>query len=118
MKIKQFLLMQDLIVGIGNIYADECLFAAGIRPLRQVKTLKPAEISKLRRSIIKKLKEAVKLGGTSVNTFVDSEGKKGKFIEKLVVYQRGGEKCFKCKSILKQTKIAGRGTVYCPKCQR
>ncbi len=117
-KIKQLLLSQDLIVGIGNIYADESLFVAGINPLRQVKTLSQLEIKKLHQSIIKILKQAVKSGGTSVNTFVNSDGQRGKFVEKLKVYGRGGLKCFNCKSILIKTKLGGRGTVYCKKCQK
>jgi formamidopyrimidine-DNA glycosylase len=118
LKIKQLLMTQELIAGIGNIYADESLFAAGISPLRQAKTLKPAEIKKLHQAIVKKLKAAVKLGGTSVNTFVHPSGERGRFVEKLKVYGRGGQKCLRCKSILKKIKLAGRGTVYCPNCQK
>ncbi|MBU1131585.1 bifunctional DNA-formamidopyrimidine glycosylase/DNA-(apurinic or apyrimidinic site) lyase [Patescibacteria group bacterium] len=117
LKIKQLLMMQELIAGIGNIYADESLFEAKISPLRQAKSLKSAEVKKLYQSIIKKLKEAIKLGGTSVNTFVSSSGERGRFAGKLKVYKRAGQKCLRCKSILKKTKIGGRGTVYCLKCQ-
>lgn len=118
LKIKQLLMMQELIAGIGNIYADESLFLSGISPLRQAKTLRPAKISQLRQSIIKKLTEAIKFGGTSVNTFVHPNGERGRFVERLKVYQRSGQKCLRCGSILKRIKIGGRGTVYCEKCQR
>ncbi len=107
LKIKQLLMRQELIAGIGNIYADESLFEARIRPQRTIRLLKPLEI-----------KEAIKFGGTSVNTFVHPSGKKGNFIKKLKVYQRAGKKCLRCGSILRKTKIGGRGTVYCEKCQK
>ncbi|OGY89845.1 MAG: DNA-formamidopyrimidine glycosylase [Candidatus Komeilibacteria bacterium RIFCSPLOWO2_01_FULL_45_10] len=118
LKIKQFLLNQELIAGIGNIYADESLFASGILPSRQVKSLKAEEVKKLRQSVIKKLKEAIKFGGTSVNTFVHPSGERGKFMARLKVYQRGGQKCLCCGKILKKIRLGGRGTVYCFKCQK
>ena len=118
LKIKQLLLDQSLIAGIGNIYADESLFAAGIRPNRRSGILQDIEITKLHQAIIKNLKAAIKLGGTSVNTFVSSSGQRGKFVEKLQVYGRGGKICFNCNSILQKIKLSGRGTVYCPKCQK
>ncbi|MBU1036663.1 bifunctional DNA-formamidopyrimidine glycosylase/DNA-(apurinic or apyrimidinic site) lyase [Patescibacteria group bacterium] len=118
LKIKQFLMMQELIAGIGNIYADESLFKAKISPLRIIKSLKSKEIENLHSSIITILKKAIKLGGTSVNTFVHPTGKRGNFVAKLKVYQRGGKKCLGCGQILKKTKINGRGTVYCSKCQK
>lgn len=118
LKIKQFLMNQELIAGIGNIYADESLFDAKIKPLRQVKSLKPAEIKRIHQSIIKKLKEAIKSGGTSVSTFVSASGERGKFVEKLKVYKRAGKKCKRCQNVLKRVKIGGRGTVYCSKCQK
>jgi len=118
LKIKQFLLAQELIAGIGNIYADESLFAAKIKPMRQAKTLKSAEIKKLHQAIISKLKEAVKYGGTSVNTFVSATGQRGRFADMLKVYQRGGQKCGNCRTVLSKAKIGGRGTVYCARCQK
>jgi len=117
LKIKQLLMMQELIAGIGNIYADESLFDARVNPLQRVRTLTQTQIKNLHQSIIKKLTEAIKFGGTSVNTFVHPSGERGKFVSQLKVYQRGGQKCFKCGSILKRIKIGGRGTVYCEKCQ-
>jgi formamidopyrimidine-DNA glycosylase len=118
LKIKQLLMMQELIAGIGNIYADECLYESRISPLRAAKSLKPPEILKLHQTIIRLLKQAIKLGGTSVKTFVSSSGEKGDFVKKLQVYQRGKEKCYNCRSPLERIKIGGRGTVYCPKCQK
>ena len=118
LKIKQLLLLQELIAGIGNIYADESLFMARINPGRQSRSLTSAEIRRLRSTIISKLKEAIALGGTSVNTFVSSSGRRGRFVEKLKVYQRSGQKCYRCKSILTKTVIGGRGTVYCSHCQK
>lgn len=118
LKIKQLLLSQELIAGIGNIYADESLFASGIRPTRLASSLKNNEVKRLHYSIIKKLKEAIKFGGTSVNTFVHPSGERGKFVTRLKVYKRGGQKCLRCQSILKKIKVNGRGTVFCEKCQK
>lgn len=118
LKIKQLLMIQELIAGIGNIYTDESLFEAKISPLKSVKSLKSNEVERLHQSIIKKLKEAIKFGGTSVNTFVSSSGKRGRFMEKLKVYHRGGQRCLHCGLILSKIKISGRGTVYCKKCQK
>ena len=118
LKIKQLLMMQELIAGIGNIYADESLFKARILPSRPAKTLKPSEVSLLYKSIKALLKEAIRLGGTSVNTFVHPSGAKGSFVEKLKVYKKSGQKCSRCNQILKKTRIGGRGTVYCANCQK
>jgi formamidopyrimidine-DNA glycosylase len=117
LKIKQLLMMQELIAGIGNIYADESLFAAKILPVRQSKTLKPAEVKVLYGAIKKVLHLAVTVGGTSVNTFVHPTGERGGMAEKLKVYQRGGQKCLRCGAILHKIKLGGRGTVFCSKCQ-
>lgn len=118
MKIKQLLMSQELIAGIGNIYADESLFAGGIMPTRLAGKVKPAAAKKLRQKIIRILKQAIRLGGTSVNTFLHPNGGRGGFVEKLKVYQRGNQPCFKCGTSLKKIKLAGRGTVYCPNCQK
>ncbi|MDP2586723.1 MAG: bifunctional DNA-formamidopyrimidine glycosylase/DNA-(apurinic or apyrimidinic site) lyase [Candidatus Komeilibacteria bacterium] len=118
LKIKQFLMEQGLIAGIGNIYADESLFDSSIHPLRPAFKLKDEEIKGLRQSIIKKLRQAIKLGGTSVNTFVSASGERGGFVAKLKVYQRGGQPCLRCHSILSKIKLGGRGTVFCSNCQK
>ena len=117
-KIKPLLMDQKFIAGIGNIYAAESLHLSGIDPRRQAKTLKPGEIKKLFQNIKKVLADAIKYGGTSTNTYVDIYGKKGNFVPRLKVYGRGGEACKKCKTKLKNIKLAQRGTVYCPKCQK
>lgn len=117
-KIKPLLMDQKFIVGVGNIYAAEALFMSGIDPHRPAKSLKLPEIKKLFQNIKKVLTDAIKLGGTSANTYVDIYGKKGNFVPKLKVYGRGGEPCKKCRTKLKNIKLAQRGTVYCPRCQK
>ena len=118
LKIKQLLLSQELIAGIGNIYADESLFASLIDPRRLAGSLKSGEIKNLRLKIIKILKQAIALGGTSVSTFLHPSGERGKFVEKLKVYKRGNLKCFICGNILSKIKLGGRGTVFCSNCQK
>lgn len=117
--IKAFLLNQKYVAGIGNIYADETLFEAGILPGRKTESLKAAEIKKLHQAIRKILKKAVKYRGTSFNDYVDTDGKKGGFLKLLKVYGREKEKCRRCKKgVIQKTKLAGRGTRYCNECQK
>lgn len=116
--IKQILLDQKYVSGIGNIYADEALFAARIKPFRQAKTLKPAEIKKLWQAIPKILRLAIKHRGTSFNDYVDAQGQAGNFIKHLRVYGRSGQKCKNCGQPLKKIKLGGRGTHWCDKCQK
>ena len=116
--IKAFLLDQHVIAGIGNIYADEILFASGVSPLRRTNTLKPQEIITLHQEIKKILKKAIQYRGTTFNNFVDSSGKKGNFIKFLKVYQKEKQDCPCCKQSIKKIKVAGRGTRYCLKCQK
>ena len=118
MKIKQLLLEQKLISGIGNIYAQEACFTASVLPTRRAKNLKPNEIKKLYESIRKVLSEAIKYGGSSAENYLNLYGEKGGFVPRLKVYGRGGMKCKRCGSILKSIKLGGRGTVYCGKCQK
>lgn len=118
LKIKQFLMRQEIIAGIGNIYTDESLFEARVRPERRIKTLKEHEIKKLYQAIKKILKSAISHGGTSVNTFIQPTGERGRFIKKLKVYQRGGKPCVNCRNVLSKIKVGGRGTVFCPHCQK
>jgi len=117
-KIKAALLNQKLVAGLGNIYADEVLWDAGINPNRPVKKVTPAEMKKLFQAINKIIKLAVKHRGTTFSDYVDSSGRKGNFSRFLKVYGRGGEKCPKCQTTLKKEKVAGRGTHYCPVCQK
>lgn len=115
--IKAFLLDQSIIAGIGNIYADEILFASKINPLRKVSDLNKGEIKFIFNNIYKILKLAVDKKGTTFSDYVDAEGKSGGFLKMLKVYGRDGDGCYKCAGIIKKIKVAGRGTHYCPKCQ-
>ena len=116
--IKSVLLDQKIIAGIGNIYADESCFAAKILPTRQASTLTKVELAKLHKVINLILAKAVKLRGTTFNNFVDGFGNKGNFVKYLKVYGRGGLSCLVCKSKLQKSRVAGRGTVFCVKCQK
>lgn len=116
--IKQVLLDQKYISGIGNIYADESLFMARIKPFRRVKTLNNREIKKLWRAIPKILKYAIKHRGTSFNDYVDARGEAGNFIKYLKVYGQEGKKCKNCGGPVKKMKLGSRGTHWCDKCQK
>jgi formamidopyrimidine-DNA glycosylase len=116
--IKAFLLDQKIIAGLGNIYVDESLFLAGIKPMRVASSLKALEIKKLYQEINKVIKKAIASRGTTFNNYVDSAGKKGNFSRLLKVYGRGKLPCPKCQRPLIKTKLAGRGTHYCDYCQK
>jgi formamidopyrimidine-DNA glycosylase len=116
--IKAALLNQSLLHGVGNIYADEALFRASIRPSRQSARLTRAELTRLRIALIKVLKHAIKLGGSSVSDYVDADGVRGFFQLQHKVYQRTGQPCLVCATPIRKTTIAGRSTHFCPKCQR
>ncbi|PIR55232.1 DNA-formamidopyrimidine glycosylase [Candidatus Peregrinibacteria bacterium CG10_big_fil_rev_8_21_14_0_10_36_19] len=116
--VKKSLLDQSLITGIGNIYADEACFYAGIRPNADLKSLSKKELDVLFDSVMKALNQGIENRGTSISDFQDAYGKNGSNQEKLFVYGRGGEPCFKCGTTLVKCKVASRGTVYCEKCQR
>lgn len=116
--IKAALLNQKLLHGVGNIYADESLFRAGIRPRRQAGRLTRVELDRLHASLKEVLKEAIKLGGSSVSDYVDAEGREGFFQLQHRVYLRTGQPCLVCKTPIKRLVLGGRGTHYCPQCQR
>lgn len=116
--IKSLLLDQKLIAGLGNIYVDESLFLAGIRPNRLGKSISKKEIEKLVLSIKRVIRLALKNRGTTFNNYLDSQGKKGNFSRLLNVYGRGGEKCYHCGQKIKKMKLGGRGTHYCLNCQK
>jgi len=117
--IKAFLLDQQYIAGLGNIYTDESLFEAGILPSCSIDSLKLEEIKKLHQAIKKVLKKAIKYRGTTFNNYKDAHGQTGSFTRKLKVYGQEGKKCVRCqKGIIKKTRLAGRGTRYCPQCQK
>jgi formamidopyrimidine-DNA glycosylase len=116
--IKSALLNQKLLRGVGNIYADESLHRAGIRPRRRASRLTGEELARLRRAVQQVLREAIRAGGSSVSDYVNADGEKGFFQIEHRVYGREGEACRKCKSAIKRVVIAGRSAHYCPKCQR
>jgi formamidopyrimidine-DNA glycosylase len=116
--IKAALLNQSLLHGVGNIYADEALFHAGIRPTRHAGRLTRAELTRLRDALIKVLTEAIKLGGSSVSDYVDADGVAGFFQLRHHVYSRTGQPCRICGTPIKRIVIGGRSTHYCPKCQK
>lgn len=117
-KIKQFLMDQKLIAGIGNIYSDEILFQAGVHPFRTADSLKQDELKKIHKAVGSILKEAIKLAGSSVSSFRRISGAKGKFQEITKVYRREGEGCSKCGTIIERKKLAGRSAHFCPQCQK
>ena len=117
-KIKALLLDQRKVAGLGNIYVDESLWAAGVSPNRLAGSLKAEEIKRLWLEINKIIARAVKYRGTTFSDYVDSRGKKGGFSKFLQVYGRSKEKCSQCGRPIKKEKIAGRGTHYCPNCQK
>ncbi len=116
--IKAALLNQSLLHGVGNIYADESLFRAGIRPTRAAGKLTRTELARLREALQKVLARAIELGGSSVSDYVDAEGMTGYFQIEHAVYGRGGEACKVCGTAIKKMVLGGRGTHYCPVCQR
>ncbi len=117
-KIKQFLLDQTNVAGIGNIYSDEILFFAGVNPLKKAVDLNPKQIKKIFTGIKKILAEALKCHGTSSDMYLDARGRKGNYMKRLKVYGREGEKCKKCGGIIQRLKIGGRSAHYCPNCQK
>ncbi len=116
--IKAALLNQKLLAGVGNIYADESLFQAGIRPRRRTNRLSAAELDRLRQALLRVLDHAIRLGGSSVSDYVDADGVRGFFQLEHCVYQRTGEPCRRCQTPIRRILVAGRGTHYCPQCQR
>ncbi|MGA2673766.1 MAG: bifunctional DNA-formamidopyrimidine glycosylase/DNA-(apurinic or apyrimidinic site) lyase [Terracidiphilus sp.] len=118
MAIKAALLNQTLLAGVGNIYADESLFHAGIRPTRRCLRLTRAELERLRLALREVLEHAIRLGGSSVSDYVDANGVRGFFQLEHCVYLRTGQPCRRCQTPIRRILLAGRGTHYCPKCQR
>ncbi len=120
---KAVLMDQGAVAGIGNIYADEILYASRVMPNRKIHTLQPNEVKKLYQNIKKILKHAIRHRGTTFGTqleghYVDSEGRHGNYLDFLKVYQREGEKCRGCpKGVVEKKNIAGRGTRFCTACQ-
>jgi len=116
--IKSALLNQKLLRGVGNIYADESLFRAGIRPRRRASTIAREQLARLLSAVKEVLREAIALGGSSISDYVDADGEEGFFQLQHRVYGREGEPCLVCKTPVKRIVIAGRSSHYCPKCQK
>lgn len=116
--IKNVIMDQAIIAGVGNIYADESLFLAGIKPARKAGSLKDKEINALIESIIRVLKASIKAGGSSMKDYTNLEGVNGNYMNQSFVYRRTGEKCRKCKNEIERIKIGGRSTHFCPCCQK
>lgn len=118
MPIKSLLMDQRFLAGIGNIYANEMLFEAGIRPRRMASRLSRDELRRLESAMRLVLEKAVALGGSSISDFSDARGKPGYFQIHHAVYDRGGAPCPRCASPIRRVVVGGRGTFYCPRCQR
>ncbi|MDZ7785952.1 MAG: DNA-formamidopyrimidine glycosylase [Candidatus Saccharibacteria bacterium] len=116
--IKAVLLDQTVVAGVGNIYADESLYAAKIHPATLVKDVPRNELKVLFKELIKVLRRAIESGGSTDKNYVDAEGKKGSYLTFARVFRREGKACERCGDIIIKTKVAGRGTHTCPTCQR
>jgi len=117
-KIKQILIDQEIIAGIGNIYSDEILWTAKIHPFKEVSNLSEAKLRKIYMAIKKILPLAIELKGESFSDFRRLSGEKGYFDKARKVYRRAGEKCSRCDKIIKRVKLAGRSAHFCPSCQK
>jgi len=116
--IKQLLMNSQIVVGVGNIYASEALFRAGIRPRRAAGRLKPQEFAALAKSVKQVLREAIRSGGTTLRDYVNADGMPGYFRQKLFVYERSEEPCRVCKTPIKHFVQGQRSTYFCPTCQK
>ncbi len=117
-KIKQILMNQEIIAGIGNIYSDEALWRAKIHPFKEPSKLSEAELKKLYQSLKEVLKKSIKLHGESISDYRDPSGSRGNFDRIRMVYRREGEKCSRCGRKIKRLKMAGRSARFCPLCQK
>jgi formamidopyrimidine-DNA glycosylase len=115
--LKAVLLDQRVAAGVGNIYADEALFEARLHPARLANSLAPAEAARLRRAVVKVLTRAVEKRGSSIRDYVGGSGQRGGYQDEFLVYGRTGEPCPRCGGPIEQTRLAGRSTHYCPRCQ-
>ncbi len=118
LSIKGLLLDQSVYAGVGNIYADESLFMAGIHPAAKARTLSTQRLKNLAQVVPKVLKQAIKQGGSSINDYILPDGSPGYFQREHQVYGRGGQECFRCKTSIQRTTVAQRGTHHCPNCQK
>jgi len=116
--VKAFLLSQERVAGVGNIYADEALFRARIHPLRQVGTLRRPQIEALRDAVVESLEAGIDARGASIDDFRHTDGARGSFQDRFLVHRREGEPCPRCGTAVVKLRAAGRGTYICPSCQR
>ncbi len=116
--VKSFLMDSQVVVGVGNIYANEALFMGGIRPGSQAGRISRLRYGLLAQAVIKVLESAIEQGGTTLRDFVGGDGRPGYFKQSLQVYGRGGLPCLNCGAALKEVRLSNRSTVYCVQCQR
>ncbi len=116
--IKSLLMDQRVLGGVGNIYANEMLFRAGVRPRRRAGGLRTEELERLGAAMGDVLADAVELGGSSISDYRDANGRPGSFQVRHAVYDRAGKPCVACATPIKRVVVAGRSTFYCPRCQR
>ena len=115
--VKAFLLTQERVAGVGNIYADEALFRARIHPLRPVGTLKRPQLSALRDAVVASLEAGIDARGATIDNFRHADGARGAFQDRFQVHRHEGEPCPRCGTRIRKIRAAGRGTYFCPKCQ-
>ena len=115
--VKNFIMDSKIVVGVGNIYANEALFMSGIRPTKKSGSISKIKFEELSKSIVITLREAIEAGGTTLKDYTNAEEAPGYFKKELKVYDRGGENCFKCNKKLKEIRQANRQTVFCSNCQ-
>lgn len=116
--IKPLLLSQEVVAGIGNIYADESLFLAGVRPERPADEITPQELERLHQAILTSLEKGIRLGGTSLGDFIDPFGNAGSHQTSLNVFRQQGKPCPHCGTTIQKRMFRGRGTHFCPQCQK
>lgn len=116
--VKLVLLDQDKIGGLGNIYVNDALYMAGINPERKADSLSRDEVEKLHEAAVKVINLGIKYGGASASNYVHVSGLGGTYQDHFLVYKRDGQKCFRCGGTIKKKKLGGRGTFYCPNCQK
>ncbi len=116
--IKAAILDQTIVAGVGNIYADESLFAARIHPATRVEDVSTAKLKSLWQEIPKVLQLSIDHGGSSDKNYVDAEGNKGSYLKFAKVFRREGQACPECGGVIEKIRVAGRGTHYCPACQK
>ena len=115
--IKACLLDQTIIAGPGNIYADESLWQSRIHPVRPANSLTKAEVNRLLQALQTVLKDSIDQGGSSLANYVDARGRSGNYLDSVKAYGRTGQACYRCHRILVRTRVAGRTSHYCPRCQ-